>query len=551
MSGKIFLSYRRDDAVAAAEKLRGGLTQAFGRKSLVKDMNDIPVGVDFVNYLEGQIAICNVFLAIIGPNWLEAQDGSGNRCIDDPHDFAVIEIAAALKRDIRVIPVLIDATPMPRLESLQEGLRPLLRRNPITVSMEHFDRDVSALIAKVRAALRETTGQRRVPPLALAGAGTFLAIVFGIYQFRDVPIPGKGKAINFDKLAEAAKPSQPAEIDKASVRPKSVEAQAAIEGNLRENAREAARLPRVFDEVFPKQVMQASTADGPFIALIKERIAALKAENEKRKPGSSVQLVTPVARKAFRDCADCPEMAVVPAGSFTMGSQANEPERGSWNRNIESPQHRVTISKPFAAGRFPVTFAEWDACAAENGCGGYIPSDQGWGRGARPVINVSWHDAKAYTAWLSKKTGKAYRLLSEAEREYVARAGAATTFWWGSSITPDQANYDGHYLDTGGGQNGGWRRQTVPVKSFEPNPWGLYQVHGNVWDWVEDCWNESYDGAPADGSAKTAGDCNYRVLRGGSWFDDPQHLRSAFRNNSSTDNRNGFTSFRVARPIAP
>ena len=189
----------------------------------------------------------------------------------------------------------------------------------------------------------------------------------------------------------------------------------------------------------------------------------------------------------------------------------------------------MTIPKPFAVGKFAVTFAEWDACAADGGCGGNKPSDQGWGRGDRPVINVNWNEAKDYIDWLSKKTGKEYRLLSEAEREYVARAGSTTPFWWGRSITPALANYNGTAEPyKGGGSKGEYRGKTLPVKSFKPNPWGLYQVHGNVWEWVEDCWNENYHNAPSDGSANTTGDC-VRVLRGGSWDNDPENLRAAYR----------------------
>lgn len=251
---------------------------------------------------------------------------------------------------------------------------------------------------------------------------------------------------------------------------------------------------------------------------------------------------------SFKDCPVCPEMVVVPAGSFTMGSPESEEERLS----VEGPPHEVTIPKPFAVGRFAVTFSEWDACVADGGCGGYRPEDQGWSRGDRPVINVNWNDAKAYVAWLSKKTGKAYRLLSEAEREYVARAGTETPFWWGSSITPDRANYDGNYTYVGGGQKGESRHKTLPVKSFEPNPWGLYQVHGNVYEWMEDCWNDNYSGAPADGSARTTGDCNRRVLRGGSWDNYPWDLRAACRDGGGASGlRYYLVGFRLARKLAP
>jgi formylglycine-generating enzyme required for sulfatase activity len=240
-------------------------------------------------------------------------------------------------------------------------------------------------------------------------------------------------------------------------------------------------------------------------------------------------------------------MTVAPSGSFMMGSPKGEPGRF----DDEGPQRKVMIPKPFAVGKFAVTFAEWDACVAAGGCGGYKPGDEGWGHDDRPVVNVSWNDAKAYAAWLSNKTGAAYRLLSEAEREYAARAGTATPFWWGSSITPDQANYDANFIYEGGGRKGEFRQKTVPVESFKPNPYGLYQVHGNVWEWVEDCWNASYKGAPDDGSAFATGDCVNRVLRGGSWYSVPWLLRAAYRVRYSTVYRDGSIGFRVARTLNP
>jgi formylglycine-generating enzyme required for sulfatase activity len=277
----------------------------------------------------------------------------------------------------------------------------------------------------------------------------------------------------------------------------------------------------------------------PAVAVLQEAPPPVGSEGGSSERPTSVPLsaaeLALLNQANFRDCPECPEMVPVPAGSFTMGSPDSEPER-SVN---EGPQHGVTIAKPFAVGKFAVTFAEWDACVAGGGCGGYKPKDEGWGRGDRPVINVSWNDAKAYVAWLSRKTGKAYRLLSEAEREYVTRAGTETPYWWGSTITPEQASYAA----------GESRQKTVPVKSFKPNPWGLYQVHGNVYEWVEDCWNDGYNGAPSNGSAWTAGDCTYRVLRGGSWNLNPQLLRSAFRINNTPADRDKDEGFRVARGL--
>ena len=245
----------------------------------------------------------------------------------------------------------------------------------------------------------------------------------------------------------------------------------------------------------------------------------------------------------FRDCGECPEMVVVPSGSFMMGSPESEEGRG----DDEGPVRRVTIGYRLAVGMFEVTFREWDACVSDGGCGGYRPDDK-WGRYEHPVIEVSWKNAKGYVEWLRRKTGKRYRLLSEAEWEYVARAGTTTPFHTGRTISTEQANYDGNHT-YGSGREGAYRERTTPVGSFEPNGFGVYDVHGNVWEWVEDCWNISYRRAPTDGSAWLRGDCDRRVLRGGSWLNEPGNLRSANRLRYSTGDRLIRIGFRVARTL--
>jgi formylglycine-generating enzyme required for sulfatase activity len=186
---------------------------------------------------------------------------------------------------------------------------------------------------------------------------------------------------------------------------------------------------------------------------------------------------------------------------------------------------------------------------ADGGCNGYKPNDRGWGRGPRPVINVSWDEAKAYVEWLSRTTGKAYRLPSEAEWEYAARAGTSTAF---ALPAPDGSDdIAGKHLANCARCGSEWdNRETAPVGSFAANRFGLHDTAGNVWEWVEDCWNESYSGAPNDGSAWTSGDCGRRVLRGGSWVDLPEDLRSAFRNWFSTDDRLYYAGFRVATTLS-
>ncbi|MCI4666284.1 MAG: SUMF1/EgtB/PvdO family nonheme iron enzyme [Neomegalonema sp.] len=255
----------------------------------------------------------------------------------------------------------------------------------------------------------------------------------------------------------------------------------------------------------------------------------------------------------FTECAACPEMVAIPAGSFLMGSPKTELKRYEY----EGPQRRVVI-KRFAIGMYEITFEQWDRCAAEGYCrSNPKPSDQGWGRGKRPVINVSWEDitgAGGFLDWMnSKVAGSPYRLPSEAEWEYAARAGTVGPFSFKGKISADKANYDADY-SYAGSPKGVFRRKTLPVGSFAANPWGLYDVHGNVWEWVQDCWHGSYRGAPADGAAWMAadkGDCSHSILRGGSWGSIALGLRSALRHRNLRAIRNGGYGFRVARTIIP
>jgi formylglycine-generating enzyme required for sulfatase activity len=246
----------------------------------------------------------------------------------------------------------------------------------------------------------------------------------------------------------------------------------------------------------------------------------------------------------FRECAkDCPEMVVVPAGEFMMGSLPSEKGR----RGSEGPQHKVTIARPMAVSKFEVTFADWDACVSGGGCPQEgRASDFGWGRGTRPVIFVSWDDAQHYVAWLSRMTGKVYRLLTEAEWEYAARAGTTTAYSWGDEIGKGNANCSacGSRWDN---------RQPAPVGSFAPNAFGLHDMHGNVSEWVEDCYHDNYSRAPTDGSPWTTGDCR-RVVRGGSWSFPrlPGELpRAAFRYWLPTIAAYNDLGFRVGRTLTP
>ncbi len=239
------------------------------------------------------------------------------------------------------------------------------------------------------------------------------------------------------------------------------------------------------------------------------------------------------AGKQFQDCDSCPQMIVVPGGSFTMGGESEE------------PRHRVTIARRFAVSKNEITFAEWDACVKAGGCGGHRAGDRNWGRGQRPAIYVSWRDARSYVRWLQQFLGQPYRLISEAEWEYAARAGTRTAYAWGVAAGRNRANCKG----CGSRWDG---RKTAKVGTFAPNAFGLYDIHGNVREWVADCWHASYRGAPADGSAWTEGaGCKKRVLRGGSWSEIPWDIRSASRRSGRWKDRNSKTGFRIAMTLEP
>ena len=272
----------------------------------------------------------------------------------------------------------------------------------------------------------------------------------------------------------------------------------------------------------------------------------------------------------FRDCPECPEMVVVPSGSFRMGDIAGGGE------SSERPVHGVTIAEAFAVGRYEVTVGQFrefvDATSYRTGTGCNLWSGSAWEidrskswqdpgfnqTDQHPVGCMNWEDAEAYTIWLSRKTDKSYRLLSEAEWEYAQRAGAAALWSHGNDATSicrygntRDDTYRSITDDTAGALCDDGSITKAPVGSYQPNEFGLYDMTGNVYEWTQDCWNDSYSGAPIDGTSWMSGDCSHHTLRGGSWPSSPWGLRSAFRRNFETENRSNNFGFRVARPLSP
>jgi len=296
------------------------------------------------------------------------------------------------------------------------------------------------------------------------------------------------------------------------------------------------------------QAYLAAYPNGRFARLAEMRIKALKGQAAPVPEGQPVTPAPEAARSApsgsggdgaaprtpggtVQDCSTCPLMVEVPAGTYLMGSDQGRPD--------EKPRHEVRFASPFLIGAYEITVAEWDACLREGGC---RVSPEGAADSRLPASNLSWDDAQGYVAWLSKKTGHAYRLPSEAEWEYAASGGKTTAYWWGDQAGKGNANC----ADCGSDWDG---RSPAPVGSFKPNPFGLFEVHGNLWEWAMDCSNPSYKGAPADGSAWLRGDCIGRVLRGGSWKIGSEYLQTTRRNHYDRDVRYYLHGFRVARSL--
>ena len=268
--------------------------------------------------------------------------------------------------------------------------------------------------------------------------------------------------------------------------------------------------------------------------------------------------------QSFRDCRNCPEMVVLPAGTFTMGSPADEPMHRDNEVQVE-----ITFARPFAMSQTPVTWDQWEACVRDGACDGAAidealraspdgtpnPDYRDYGRGTRPVVGVSWYDAQNFVGWLNSKADEddAYRLPSEAEWEYGARAGTTTAFPWGDELDYDHGNFGRREEGLGGHVEGRdvWLDETSPVASFPPNAFGLYDMHGNIFEWVEDCYEADRAHAPADGSASKEGNCANRIFRSGTFLSNPYMQRSARRGApypATTRGRN-YLGFRVAKTL--
>ena len=529
---KIFISYRREDAGFAVDQVHGALKPyAASADDIFVDVDNIPPGVDFVEHLNKYVDQCDVMLVAIGVNWLRAVDASGARRLDDREDFVRIEIETALARGIPVVPLLLGGAKLPGEEELPESLRPLIRKQAVEIPRGGVQPAIDRMMRGLGIEPVKTVGGLPGWLVPLAAVLVLAAGGFGLWQsgvLDPADQPVEVAAVETDDDAETSD----AERDEA-------------------NEREAARQQEIRDEEAAERQRQADM----MAKRQREKDTADEAAQTRRE---AIVLAAryPVGSK-FRDTLSGggkgPEMVVVPAGSFVMGSSLSENERD----DDEGPQQRITITRPFAVSKFEVTWTEWEACVSDGGCSdnsnkGHsstateeLRGDRGWGRGNRPVINVSWEDAQAYVQWLSNKTGEGYRLLSEVQWEYAARAGSTGRFSWGDGEPTctkgrnNSANYSSCSSD-----------RTEPTGYSAANAFGLYDMHGNVWEWVEDCYESSYDSSSMDASAHTHSTCSLRVFRGGSWSNSERIMRSANRNHAKPSNRDGNLGFRIKRYLS-
>jgi formylglycine-generating enzyme required for sulfatase activity len=420
----IFMGYRRDDTADAAGRMFDRLSAAFGEQAVFKDVDALPIGVDFGDHIVTVLSRCKIMLALIGPSWIASHDERGLRRLDDPKDWVRVELETALNNpNVQLIPVLMSGATMPRAEQLPESLVALTRLNAAELRRDpDFGKDMERIIRVLKASLERPSPNERAP----------------------------------------ASP------------------------------------------------------------------------------------VVPFPKKAF------PEMVRISSGNFVMGSPRSEPG----HRKTEAPQHRVNFYWPFAIGKYPVTFAEWDAALAA-GAPLFNPQDD-FGRGRRPVTGVSWEDAQRYIGFLNKESGligrsDCYRLPSEAEWEYACRSG--TTSIWSFDNEEELPEYAWFEANSMGSSH--------PVGEKRPNAFGLFDMHGNVWEWCQDIWCGTYSNTPRDGSAQlekvgsTAEDdigrgVATRVFRGGHYGSVASATRSAHRNNRALQtHRDCGIGFRLARSLKP
>jgi formylglycine-generating enzyme required for sulfatase activity len=513
---KVFISYARRDSSDFAEELVAGLELAGFAPIL--DRHDIAAGEDWEARLRGLIQQADTIVFVVSPEAVKSE-----RC--------AWEVDKAHGETKRVLPVIFKSVPdsdipegLRRLQFIRFDTGPGITR-PLALLADALRQNIDWIREHTRLGELAQRWDARGRPESLTLRADDLVAAQSWADKRPASAPPITDSIR--NFIAASRQAEEAYFAKSSAARRHMLRMRLLVSTLAIIV--AIGVIGWINEADIVENWRWYTVTRPFV-VSQVRPFVLSAKDERAlKQGSS-----------FHECAKvCPDMVVVPAGSFMMGSPETEPDRDK----DEGPQHKVTFARPFAVSKFEMTFDEWDTCASYGACA--QASDGGWGRGQRPVIYVTWDDARRYAEWLAKITGKPYRLLAEAEYEYAARAGSQTPFPWGENVGVNNANCNGC-----GSQWDG--KQTAPVGSFAPNQFGLYDMVGNVWEWVEDCYHSDYIDGPDNGSAWTSGRCAERVVRGGSWSAVPsRNLRSAARYQHGPDLQDRHFGFRVGRTLMP
>jgi formylglycine-generating enzyme required for sulfatase activity len=527
---RIVLSYRRSDAEAIAGRIFDRLVKHYGDESVFMDIDSIPFGVDFRAHIRKELEECNILLAIIGPHW--AGDRKHLR-INEETDFVRIEIETALQRNIPVVPILIDETPMPGPNQLPDSLQPLAFRNAAPVDS---GRDFHPHMARLIRELDRLCGSREAADVQ--GNPPQMTSVETSDEERRAPRRVSLETSAGPKSAEVnpqAEHQRPTGLSRRSITMIGLCGLGLASGGIWAGLARISRKQVPYPERTTFEVITVNSRG--------ERIAPEQ---------QTVEFFTqPIGIDSSL------HMALIPAGEFVMGSPFDEP----YQRENERPQHLVKVRR-FAMSRTAITQAQWSALlrVAPEKIKRDLPYAPSFFHGATlPVESISWMQAEEFCDRLSKLTGLRYRLPSEAEWEYACRADTMSPFHFGPTITRELANYCGtggavcgtndgqnifnvRYDDTiydsgayGEGPVGTFRNGTTPVGSFPPNRFGLYDMHGNVWEHCLDTWINNYRNSPPDGGAYLDGRQDLRVLRGGSWSHNPAICRSAYRDTMTWD----------------
>ena len=539
-----------------------------------------PGGAALVQDVRQRLIGCDAVLVLIGPGWANESDQVCDRPAPFDQDDAVhFGIGTALAIGIPVIPVLVGGGSLPRAHATPLELRALRYRKASVLRDAKSRSDLRRLFARltprrlgrrvVRPERLWQTGQpvstHRVVSLGLAAAASLGAIS----TLR--PPPQQTQVVEIETVS-----LETVFFEAVPARPVS-DVSAADDEYTVEAGETLAFSPESNDAPGRQGLLRVATINGKPVGIgdvvelsqggtltitdtalefvtgpsgLNEAFTYTIADGDGRSAQARVTILVSSSPPAladksgrtFSDCPVCPEMVLLPGGAFLMGSPPDETGR----YDDEGPQRRVQIDG-FAAGKHEVTWDEYEACVAAGACS--PPRDDGFGKGRRPVTHVSWDDVRSYARWLSALTGRPYRLLSEAEWEYAARAGTETAFSVGRTIAASHANFDATkvYLD---GETGEQRAGTLPVGFFPGNAFGLFDMHGNVLEWIEDCYAPNYSaGQPTNGEPYSPQICAYRLARGGSWFNEPALLRSALRAGELATNRFNNLGFRIARDV--